>query len=133
MARRIADNVIPISTPLDVSFFNAWLDFISPLHGLTAKERQVLAYYLLKNYELTNIVSDEKWRARMLNSPEIKEEIRTACNLTSSNLQVLQYKLRKHKIMVDGVIDPKLIPALTPEVVESKEFRLMVRFSINDN
>ena len=37
---------------------------------------------------------------------------------------------RNVKVLIDGVIDPKLIPAITPEVEESGEFRLMVRFSI---
>jgi hypothetical protein len=36
--------------------------------------------------------------------------------------------------MCEGKITPKLIPAVTPEVVESGEFRLMIRFALkNDN
>ena len=54
-----------------------------------------------------------------------------ACDLKASNLQVILHKFKKGKVLIEGVIDPKLIPAITPAVEESGEFRLMVRFSID--
>lgn len=130
MSRRIADNVIPISTPLDVSFFRAWLDFTTPLHGLTNKERLVMAYYLKEHYDLNKVVTDDAILAQVLSGISIKQKIMEACDLKPSNLQVVLHKFKKHKLMVDGKIDPKLIPAVTPEVEEFGEFRLMIRFSI---
>ena len=130
MSRRIADNLIPVSTPLNVTFFKAWLDFTAPLHNLTGKERVVMAHYLKKHYELSKVIMDNAILAQVLSDTSTKQEIMKACDLKASNLQVILHKFKKGKVLIDGVIDPKLIPAITPEVEESGEFRLMVRFSI---
>lgn len=129
MARRIADNVIPVQTPLDVSFFRAWLDFTEPLHKLTNKERLVMAYYLKEHYDLHKVITDDAILAQVLASTTTKQKIMEACNLKASNLQVVLHKFKKSRLMTEGVIDPKLIPALTPEAEESGEFRLMIGFS----
>jgi hypothetical protein len=130
MSRRIADNVIPISTPLDVTFFRAWLDFTIPLHTLTNKERLVMAYYLKEHYELNKVVADDAILEQVLASISTKQKIMSACNLKASNLQVVLHKFKKLNLMVEGKINPKMIPAVTPEVEESGEFRLMIRFAL---
>lgn len=130
MAKRIADNVIPISTPLDVSFFRAWLDFTSPLHTLTNKEKLVMAHYLKEHYELNKVITDDAILAQVLAGTSIKQKIMDACNFKASNLQVVLHKFKKLNLMHEGKINPKLIPAVTQEVVDSKEFRLMVQFTI---
>lgn len=130
MGRRIADNVIPIATPLNVTFFKAWLDFTSPLHNLTGKERIVMAHFLKKHYELSKVIMNDAILAQVLSDTSTKQEIMQDCDLKASNLQVILHKLKKGKVFVDGVIDPKLIPAITPEVEETGEFRLMIMFSI---
>ena len=126
MKKRIADNAIPVSTPLDVSFFKAWLDFTTPIHNLTNKERLVMAYYLLKRFELSKVIMDDAILAQVLSDTSIKQDIAAACDLKASHLQVLLHKFKESKIFVDGVINPKLIPAITPEVEENGEFRLMI-------
>lgn len=130
MGRRIADNLIPVATPLNVSFFRAWLDFIVPLHGLTGKERTVMAHYLKKRYELSKVIMNDAILAQVLSDTSTKQEIMKACDLKASNLQVILHKFKKSKVFIEGVIDPKLIPSITPEVEESGEFRLMVAFSL---
>ena len=130
MSKRIADHVIHISTPLNVSFFKAWLDFTAPLHNLTGKERVVMAHYLKKHYELSKVIINDAILAQVLSDTSTKQEIMKACDLKASNLQVILHKFKKGKVLIEGVIDPKLIPAITPAVEESGEFRLMVRFSI---
>lgn len=128
--RRIADNVISISTPLDVSFFRAWLDFTLPLHNLTNKEKLVMAYYLKEYYDLSKVITEDAILAQVLSNTQTKNKITKACNLKSGNLQVILHKFKKNGLMVNGLISPKLIPALDTEVEESGEFRLMIRFSI---
>lgn len=133
MARRIADNVIPISTPLDVSFFRAWLDFTAPLHALTNKERLVMAHYLKEHYDLSKVVTDDAILAQVLSSLTTKQKIMNACDLKPVNLQVILHKFKKLNLMSEGKIIPKLIPAVTSEVLESGEFRLMIRFAIKND
>lgn len=130
MSRRIADNVISVQTPLDVSFFSAWLDFTEPLHGLKKKERLVMSHYLKEHYDLHKVITDDAILAQVLASSATKQKIMEACNLKASNLQVVLHKFKKSKAMIEGVIDPKLIPALTQEATDSGEFRLMIVFSL---
>ena len=99
MARRIADNVIPITTSLDVSFFRAWLDFIAPLHALTKKERLVMAHYLKEHYDLSKVVTDDAILAQVLSSLNIKQKIANTCDLKLLNLQVILHKFRKLNLM----------------------------------
>lgn len=132
MSKRIADNVISISTPLDVSFFRAWLDFTTPLHGLTNKERLVMAHYLKEHYELNKVITDNAILAQVLASTTTKQKIMEACDLKASNLQVVLHRFKKLGVMKEGVIDPKLIPAVTEETLVSGEFRLMIMFSIKN-
>lgn len=130
MSKRIADNVVPITTPLDASFFRAYLDFIAPLHNLTNTEREILSHFLKEHYELSKVITDDAILAQVLASNSTKQKIMEACNLKSTNLQVVLHKFKKNGVMVEGVIDPKLIPALSEEALESGEFRLMIRFSL---
>lgn len=131
MERRIADNVITVTTPLDVTFFNAWLDFTAPLHSLTKSERQVMSYFLKEHYELSKVISDDAILAQVLSSTQTKQKIMDALNLKAANLQIIIYKFKKLGLMVDGKIKPNLIPAIK-EVEETGEFRLMVRFVIRN-
>lgn len=131
MERRIADNVITVTTPLDVTFFNAWLDFTAPLHSLTKSERQVMSYFLKEHYELSKVISDDAILAQVLSSTQTKQKIMDALNLKAANLQIIIYKFKKLGLMIDGKIKPNLIPAIK-EVEETGEFRLMVRFVIRN-
>lgn len=132
MRKRIADNVIPLTTPLDISFFRAWLDFTEPLHNLTSKEKAVMAVYLNEHYELSKVITDDAILAQVLSSTSVRQKVMKHCKLKASNLQVVLYKFKKAGLMSDGKISPKLIPAITEDVKEDKEFRLMIRFSIED-
>lgn len=133
MAKRIADNVIPISTPLDTSFFKAWLDFTEPLHNLTEKEKLVMACYLKEYYELTKVISDDAILIDVLSSTSTRQKIQTMVGIKSAHLQAVLHAFKKKGLMLEGKINPKLIPAITSDVVDSKEFRLMIRFSLDEN
>jgi hypothetical protein len=89
-----------------------------------------MAHYLKEHYDLSKVVTDDAILAQVLSSLNTKQKIMDACDLKPVNLQVILHKFRKANLMNEGKITPKLIPAVTPEVVESGEFRLMVRFAI---
>ena len=80
MSKRIADNVIPISTPLNVSFFKAWLDFTAPLHNLTGKERVVMAHYLKKHYELSKVIMNDAINDDTIFNNLPKEKLRVSAS-----------------------------------------------------
>jgi hypothetical protein len=125
---RIADNVIPIKTSLE-GFFEAWLDTTNLLlHHLSAKERKIMAAYLKKHFELSQKVNDEAILSRILMDETTKVQIMEECNIKRSHLQVINAHFKKEGLMVDGRINPKLIPAISKESLEKGEFRLLVVF-----
>ena len=89
-----------------------------------------MAYYLKEHYDLNKVVTDDAILAQVLAGTSIKQKIMDACNLKASNLQVVLHKFKKLNLMIEGKINPKLVPAVTQEVIESGEFRLMIRFSL---
>ena len=130
MNRRIADSVISVTTSMDISLFRSWLDFTAPLHNLTNKERAVMAAYLKEHFDLSKVITNDAILAQVLSSTTTKQKIMSACHLTSNNLQVTLHKFKEHNLMIDGRINPKLIPPITQEIEDSGELRLMIRFSI---
>ena len=51
------DNVINIPTSLKGKFFKYWFKFLLPFHGLTDREMDVAAAFLLKRHELSKVIS----------------------------------------------------------------------------
>lgn len=128
---RIADNVISLKTSLG-GVFEAWLDSTHLLlHNLTPKERAVMAAYLRKHYEISQKTNDEAILQRILTDETTKRQILEECNIKRSHLQVILTSFKKEGLLVNGVIKPSLIPAITPETTQTGEFRLLIVFKIN--
>lgn len=124
MKKRIADNVIRIPSTLD-SIFRQWLEFLEPLHYLTQREIDVSSAFLRERYDLSKSISDSALLDKVVMSEDSKRKIREKCDITLGHFQVIMGKLRKHKIIVGGVLNPKFIPNI---IEEDGSFRLMLYF-----
>ena len=125
---RIADNAIPIKTSFE-GVFEAWLDATYLLlHNLSAKERLIMAAYLRKHFELSQKVNDEAILSRILMDETTKLQIMEECDIKRAHLQVITAHFKKEGLMVDGKINPKLIPDLSKEALEKGELRLLIVF-----
>ena len=109
-------NIAKVHCALDIGFFYKWLSFTTPLHKLTKSERQVLASFLAKRHELSQIIRDENMLDNVLNSIDIRKEIRDEVGLTVPQFNILVSKLRR-----SGVMDGKKI---------NKHYILMVNLKI---
>lgn len=122
------DSAIVISCDSLKSFFRYWIEFLSPIHNLSNKEMDILAFLLNKRNELSKVILDEVLLNRTLFSEETKRELREECGVSSSYFLILLCNLRKNKIVIDNTINPKFIPDLNT----INQHKLMIIFNINE-
>lgn len=108
-------------------FFKCWTEFLRPIHKLTDREMDVLAEFLKVRYQLKKVIIDEDTLDRVLMSGETKRSIRKTCGVSVKHLQVIMCKFRKNGVIMDGKINPNIIPLVTDEGVG-----LLIHFSFKD-
>lgn len=121
------NNVINIPTSNEVKFFKCWLEFLKPLHKLTDREIDVLASFLKYRYKLSKVVSDQDVLNKLVMGEDTKRKIREECNLTHTYFQVIMTKLKKSKIIDNGIINPRLIPKIDED---SNTCQLLLSFDL---
>ena len=123
------DNVINIPTSLKGKFFKYWFKFLLPFHGLTDREMDVAAAFLLKRYELSKVISDVNILNSVLMNEDTKRSIREMVDIGHQHFQVIMSKLRKTKVILDNKINPRFIPNVKEE---NGNFKLLLLFSFTD-
>lgn len=123
------DSVLNISTSLKDKFFKQWFKFLLPYHGLTDREMDVAAAFLLKRYELSKVISDVNILNTVLMNEDTKRDIRERCGIKHPHFQVIMGKLRKSNIIIDNKINPRFIPKVKEE---NGNFKLLLLFTFND-
>ena len=123
------DNVLSIPTSLKGKFFKHWFKFLLPYHGLTDREMDIAAAFLLKRYELSKVVSDTNLLESILMNEDTKRSIREGCDVKHQHFQVIMSKLRKAKIIIDNKINPRFIPNVKEE---NGNFKLLLLFTFDD-
>ncbi len=130
MGKLSINNVVRVPCKLDGKFFKYWFDFLQPLHNLTEREKEVVACYVKKRYELSQSITDETILNKYLMSKDIEEQVKAECNLKTTHLQVVLTKLRKMGVITpEGAINAKYIPKIDPE---KKSFSLLIFYDFND-
>ena len=130
MGKLNINNVVRVPCKLDGKFFKYWFDFLQPLHNLTEREKEVVACYIKKRYELSQSITDETILNKYLMSKDIEQQIKEECNLKTTHLQVVLTKLRKQGIITqDGAINTKYIPKVDPT---KNSFSLLIYFDFNE-
>ena len=129
MAGPKVNNVIRIPASINKDFFRLWIEFLTPLHNLTCKERDVLAAFIKKRFELTKSVSDDTLIDKILFSRENVADVKKECNISNSYYKLVMVKLRKTKAISEGRINPKFIPKGLS--FDDKSFQLLFFFDLN--
>lgn len=124
-------NIVRIpSSLLDTkrNFFRQWLEMIRPLHGLTTKEIEVLAYLLSKRLELSKSVINGEMIDKLLLSLEGKREIKEDLDISTSHLHMILNKFREKGVIRNGMINKRYIPNVE---YDSKDYKLIMLFEFN--
>jgi hypothetical protein len=124
------NNCIRIPVTLDYQFFRTLVEFLAPLHHLTNREQDVLASLLKNRFELSYSISDEALLDKVLMSEDIKAKVKEECNVSDAFFQVILGKLRKENVIIDGKINPLLVPKRLDKT--NKYFTLLLLFEFNE-
>lgn len=123
---RRPNNVMAVPTSSDIDFFKWWCIFLRPFISLTNREIDIMACLLKHRHELSKYISDAALLDKMLMGEDVRLKIQKECNITSQHLCVVMSNLRKNKVIVDNIINPRLIPNIRPD--DNGCFQLLVLF-----
>ncbi len=121
------NSVISIPTTTENKFFRYWLEFLKPFHKLTDREINVMASFLKQRYELSKVVSDQELLNKITMNEDTKRKVREECGITQTHFQVIMTKLKKSKMIDNGVINPKFIPRIEED---ANTFQLLLSFDL---
>jgi hypothetical protein len=127
----IPNNVIRIPTSLKKDFFRIWIEFLTPLHSLTNKEKDVAAILLKERYKLSKAVNDPVLLDRILLGDETKNTIKEELKITEAFLRVIFRKLKSTKFIVDNKINAKFIPKNLKD--DDTMFQLLFFFDLKND
>ena len=123
------NNIVAVPTSLGIEFFKWWCIFLRPFVNLTNREIDVVASFLKQRWELSRHISDPTILDKMSMSEDTKAKVQEECNITSQHLYVVMSNLRKNKVIVNNVINPRLIPNLRQD--DNGVFQLLILFKDN--
>lgn len=126
------NNVIRIPTSLSGNFFRIWVEFLTPLHNLTNKEKDVVAAFLKTRYNLSKSITDDKLLDKVvITNSSVKEQVKQECGISNAFFTVIMGKLKKTSVIADNRINPKFIPKNINE--KDGAFSLLLYFDLNEN
>ena len=117
------DSVIRIPVADDKDFYVKWLSFLRPIHNMTNTDMSIVASFIKKRSDILSKKNDVDIDEEMKKRSVVKE-IMDECGMEYHNFSVYMNRLRKGGIIVDGVINKKLIP----NVKKGKKFIAVMYF-----
>jgi hypothetical protein len=123
------NNVVTVPTSLDTGFFKWWCVFLRPFVNLTNREIDVISCFLKHRWELSKSVSDPALLDVVTMSEEVKEKVRDECGINLQHFYVVMSNLRKNKVIVNNIINPRLIPNIRKD--DNGYFQLLILFKDN--
>lgn len=123
------NNIVAVPTGYDTDFFKWWCVFLRPFVNLTNREVEVVASLLKHRWLLSKYISDPGILDTMVMSEETKAKIQEECKTTSQYLYVVMSNLRKKKVILGNIINPRLIPNIRED--DNGCFQLLVLFKDN--
>lgn len=125
------NNIVTVPTTLDTGFFRWWCIFLRPFVKLTDRETDVIACFLKQRWELSKHISDPAILDAMVMSEDTKKKVLEECNITLAHFYVVMSNLRKHKVIENNVINPRLIPNIRMD--DNGIFQLLILFKDKKN
>lgn len=120
------NNVMVVPTSLETDFFRWWCIFLRPFVKLTDREIDVVSTFLKERYELSKIISDPAILDKIIMSEDTRKKVMEECHITPQNFYVVMGNLRKNHVIVNNVINPRLIPSTRQD--DGGYFQLLILF-----
>jgi hypothetical protein len=126
-------NVIRIPSYSKEDFFRKWVEFLTPIHKLPNKEKDMVALLLSKYFELSKSVSNPSVISKILLSKESRDELRQECGMTVTYFNTVLLKLKKKGIIINKELNPKFIPKGLEDTNSSLQLLLYFDFDEKRN
>lgn len=99
----------------DDSFFRLWMEFLTPFHHMTAREKEVAARILMQFFKFKDNVQDPEVLRELVWSRKSRADIMASLKMTPSNFQMFIGKLRSRGFLQgeDDEINQRFIPHRT--------------------
>lgn len=120
------NNIMTIPTSIGIEFFKWWCIFLRPFIKLTNRETDVIASFLKQRWELSKNISDPAILDTMVMSEATKSRVIEECGITQQHFYVVMSNLRKNKVIVNDIIEPRLIPNIRKD--DNGCFQLLILF-----
>lgn len=120
------NNMFTIPCESDVGFFKWWCVFLKPFINLTNREIDVIAEFLKQRFELSKVISDPAVLDTMVMNDATKQKVIEACGITQQHFYVVMSNLRKNKVIIGDIINPRLIPNVRKD--DNGVFQLLILF-----
>jgi len=109
------NNVISLKCANETQFFRMWIEFLTPFHKLTARERDVAARILAQYFRLKESVSDPEVIRELLWSRTSRKDMMDSLKMSQAHFQIVLAKLKKSGFLVDDLVEPRFIPHVSDE------------------
>lgn len=118
-------NNVFLVTCTEDSFYRAWIEFLTPYHKLTSREREVAARLLMQYFKFRSSVSDPEVLHELMWSKRSRKDIMESLGMSPAHFQMVLGKLKSSGFLKDGDINPRFIPHT---VEGDSRFMLQVMF-----
>lgn len=124
-------NVVRVCCKPDKDFFRMWLDFLTPVHKMTYREKDAVAAILKRRYILGKVIHDDALLDKAVFSAGQKKEIAKDAGITEGYLKVLLCKLRAKGVIKGESINRLLLPKGVTE--GSKSCSMLVYYDFDES
>ena len=109
----------------EYSFYRCWMEFLTPFHKLTSREKDLAARIIAQYFTLKESIPDPEVLREVLWSTRSRKDMRTSLGMTQAHFQMTLAKLREAEVVVNGDLNPRYIPHKT---ANDSKFILQVVF-----
>lgn len=126
------NNIIEINTKLGIDFFRWWCIFLKPFINLTNREIDVMAGFLKERFELSKSISDPAILDTVVMSGDTRKKVLEECQMSQEYFYVVLSNLKRNNVIVDGRINPRLIPNIKVDSATGY-FQLLLLFNVEQD
>ncbi len=106
------------------SFYRMWVEFLTPFHKLTAREKDVAARILMQYFRFKDSVPDHEVLKELLWSRNSRKDIMESLKMSQAHFQMVIAKLKGAGFLLpDGDIEKRYIPHKT---MDDSRFMLQI-------
>ena len=97
------------------SFYRMWMEFLTPFHKLTSREKDVAARIIAQYFKLKESIPDPEVLRDVLWSRNSRKDMMTSLGMSQAHFQMVLAKLRESGVIKDGDLNQKYLPDKSDE------------------